>query len=58
MSEPKPPIGLRPRKIWLIERRKEILEAIERYEEAKWLPPDKWILEHNKIVEEIYRERI
>lgn len=41
----KPPIGLRPRIIWLNEREMEITEAIERYQEAGKEVPEVWRME-------------
>lgn len=38
----KPPIGLRPRIIWLNEREMEICEAIERFEKAGEEIPIMW----------------
>lgn len=39
---PKPPLGLRPRSIWVAARIEEIREAIARYEEAKYQVPRAW----------------
>ena len=41
----KPPIGLRPRIIWLNEREIELLEAMERYEKAGKEIPETWNME-------------
>lgn len=41
----KPPIGLRPRIIWLNEREMEILEAMDRYEKAGKEIPVLWGME-------------
>lgn len=41
----KPPIGLRPRIIWLNEREIEILEAMDRYEKAGKEIPVMWGME-------------
>ena len=41
----KPPIGLRPRIIWLNEREMEITEAMERYEKAGKEIPEMWGME-------------
>lgn len=41
----KPPIGLRPRIIWLNEREMEITEAIERYQEVGKEVPEVWRME-------------
>lgn len=41
----KPPIGLRPRIIWLNERAMEITEAIERYQEVGKEVPERWNIE-------------
>lgn len=38
----KPPLGLRPRFIWIAERVEEIRDAIERYEAAKVSVPRAW----------------
>ena len=41
----KPPLGLRPRIIWLNEREMELLEAMERYEKAGKEIPEMWGME-------------
>lgn len=41
----KPPLGLRPRIIWLNEREIELLEAMERYEKAGKEIPEMWSME-------------
>ena len=41
----KPPLGLRPRIIWLNEREIELLEAMERYEKAGKEIPETWNME-------------
>ncbi len=45
LSPIKPPLGVRPR--WLVrdQRRKEIITAIERYNDAKMTVPREWLLE-------------
>ena len=41
----KPPLGLRPRIIWLNEREIELLEAMDRYEKAGKEIPVMWGME-------------
>ena len=41
----KPPIGLRPRVVWLNEREMELLEAMDRYEKAGKEIPVMWGME-------------
>ena len=53
----RPPLGLVPRDIWfynvLKERIKEIMEALNRYMEAKKKVPVEWIEEYNNTLEEL-----
>lgn len=41
----RPPLGLRPKYIWVLERVKEIQEALLRYHEEGKGYPDEWIVE-------------
>lgn len=45
----KPPLGLRPKFIWLKQRKTEIQEAVIRYFEAGVAVPIEWIEEYNDI---------
>ena len=49
MSE-KPPIGLIPEYLWKEKRLFDIIEAINRYIEAKKEIPIEWIEEYNKLI--------
>lgn len=42
----RPPLGLRPRNIWLLDRMQEIQEAIVSYTEANRLLPEEWLTEY------------
>lgn len=53
----KPPIGLRPRIIWLNEREMELLEAMERYEKAGKEIPEMWNMELAWIMAQMALER-
>lgn len=41
----KPPLGLRPKYVWLQERRDEIMDAMNRYSHAGKVVPVEWIEE-------------
>lgn len=41
----KPPLGIRPKYIWVLERVREIQEALLRYHEENKDYPDEWIIE-------------
>lgn len=45
------PIGLEPKEIWLKTRKKDILEAIDRYVEANISVPAQWIKELRELEE-------
>lgn len=45
----KPPLGLRPKAVWLAARKAEVAEAIDRYMQAGTLVPREWILELNSL---------
>ncbi|MEG0380552.1 MAG: hypothetical protein RR603_02500 [Kurthia sp.] len=49
MGQQKPPLGLKPRNLFLEERAYEITEAIQRYFEAGQEVPVNWIEEYNVI---------
>lgn len=53
----KPPIGLRPRIIWLNEREMELMEAMERYEKAGKEIPEMWGMELAWITAQMALER-
>lgn len=44
-QEPKPPLGLRPKNIWMLERIAEIREAMARYAKAGKDIPSAWMVE-------------
>jgi len=48
----KPPIGLRPKRVVVALRRKEILEAMERYAEANKAIPKEWVEELEYLCED------
>lgn len=48
----KPPLGLKPQKIWVEERIKEILEAMARYNEAGKAIPREWLEELGEHIAE------
>lgn len=52
----KPPIGVTPRKIWLMERKDELFAAMERYHEVYMKIPREWVYEYNDIVDELFYE--
>ena len=54
----KPPLGLRPRIIWLNEREMEIREAIDRYEKAGKEIPIMWGMELAWITAQTALERV
>ena len=41
----KPPIGIKPRNLWIEKRISVILDAMFRYEEAKLEYPKEWVIE-------------
>lgn len=49
----KPPIGLKPRNIFLTERIQDIKEAIVRYLNANQPVPQEWIIEYNDLSKQI-----
>lgn len=49
----KPPIGLMPKKIWILQRINSIREAIDRYQEVNYKIPIEWIDEYNELVDQI-----
>jgi hypothetical protein len=51
--EEKPPIGLKPAKIWREERIDEIMEAMLRYAEAGKSIPGEWVIELDEVVQEL-----
>jgi hypothetical protein len=54
----RPPLGLRPKWLWLEQRRAEILQAICRYKEAGHNVPKKWLKElaqHEKTISNRYK---
>ena len=49
-NQEKPPIGLVPKIIRQEQRLNEIIEAINRYFEAKKRIPDEWIEEYHELI--------
>jgi hypothetical protein len=49
----KPPLGIKPRYIWLHERRRELFDAMERYYINDMIIPLVWVNEHNNILREL-----
>jgi hypothetical protein len=47
----KPPLGLKPKKIFEYQRYNEVCSAIARYYEANLKIPIDWIIEYNELVE-------
>lgn len=47
----KPPLGLTPSFVYKRERINEIIEAMNRYIQAEYPIPVKWIEEYNELVE-------
>jgi len=48
----KPPLGLRPRYIVIQHRIREILEAVDRYNDALYIIPQEWLDELCDLSEE------
>jgi hypothetical protein len=46
----KPPLGIMPRKIWDDRRYFDLVDAINRYVEAKIDPPQEWLDEFSEIL--------
>ena len=53
MREKKPPLGLKPRRIALLQRKTEILETMDRYIEENEPIPIEWLEELNEIMEKL-----
>lgn len=53
--EKMPPIGIKPRKIWLESRFLELSGAINRYVNAGMGVPVEWIIEYNELLKEVYK---
>ena len=53
MDLEKPPLGLRPKNIWLLERRDEIYQAMQRYLEACQPIPEDWLEQLLEIEKEL-----
>jgi len=53
----KPPIGLKPRKIFLEQRLSDIKQTIHRYFEVNQEVPSVWIEEYNVICSELYKSK-
>lgn len=55
MDYVKPPLGLRPKEVWLMQRREEIYQAIQRYFDAcppKEIPKE-WLQQLIEIEDEL-----
>lgn len=55
--EPKPPLGVMPRWLWLEQRYNDIHAAILRYQTAGFDVPVKWREERRELAVELQRER-
>jgi hypothetical protein len=53
MAATKPPIGLMPRRIFMLQRLRDISEAIDRYIGANMQIPIEWVIEYNEIISEV-----
>jgi len=51
--EKKPPLGIPPKEIWVMERLENIKRAISKYIENGKIIPEKWIDEYNELSEMI-----
>ncbi|QIG62594.1 hypothetical protein [Sporosarcina phage Lietuvens] len=51
-TNPRPPVGVVPERIWKAERRRDLSAAIMRYLHADYPIPDGWIEEYNDLVKE------
>jgi len=47
-----PPLGIKPKCIWIEERQGALLEAINRYIQADMKIPVEWVEEYNSLAEE------
>lgn len=56
VQEIAPPVGLRPRYIWVVKRIEEIREAIARYEEAHMEVPRAWRAELDALSGSVFTE--
>ena len=45
-----PPIGIKPKFIWIEERKTALLEAMNRYIQADMKIPTEWVKEYNSFV--------
>ena len=52
-KKPKPPIGITPRGIWLMDRYEKLKSAIKRYMDADLNVSVEWITEFNQLQEEL-----
>lgn len=48
--QPKPPIGLPPKRIWQLQRLQGLKEAIVRYSTNGMEIPSEWIIEYNELL--------
>jgi hypothetical protein len=54
-AEPKPPLGIIPKKIWDLQRLNDLNEAINRYTAFGKEIPIEWVGEYNNLVK-LYKE--
>ena len=52
----KPPLGLIPRNIWMLQRLKDINSAITRYIESDMDIPVLWIRERSELISSIVKD--
>lgn len=50
-----PPLGIKPRNLWLEDRLNDINAAIARYIEADSIIPFEWIEERNELLRTIHK---
>lgn len=50
MNYKAPPIGIAPKYIWIEERQRALLEAINRYIQANMKIPIEWVEEYNSLI--------
>jgi hypothetical protein len=53
VNKKRPPLGLRPRFVALMDRLREIDKAIQRYLDAEYSIPQSWMDERNNIIQEL-----
>jgi hypothetical protein len=51
--QPKPPLGIMPRYLWIEKRIQDLAEAIGRYIESPFPIPTEWVDERNQLLMEL-----